>query len=204
MEQKLQELLDKIYNEGVAKGQDVAATMVRDAERKAERIVEEAKKEAEEIRNRANEEAEELRRNVSSELRLSAEQALHALRQQVSHLIITKAVNEPLRDAFSGREFLKKIIETLIRNWDPGNEARGLALLLPEKEREELGQYFSAKAREILNGSLEIRFDDKLESGFRIGPEDGSYLISFTEKDFQAFFSDYLRPKTKALLYGSN
>ena len=76
--------------------------------------------------------------------------------------------------------------------------------MFTEKEREELGQYFSAKAREILNGSLEIRFDDKLESGFRIGPEDGSYLISFTEKDFQAFFSDYLRPKTKALLYGSN
>lgn len=203
MEQKLQELLDKIYTEGVAKGQEVASAMVRDAERNAERILDEARKEAREIRQQAREESEELRRNVASEIRLSAQQAINALRQQISRLIITEAASGPVHQAFSDGEFVKKIIETLIRNWRPGQDAQGgLSLLLPEKDREELGQYFSAKAREALNGSLQVNFDNKLENGFRIGPADGSYVISFTEKDFEAFFMDYLRPKTKALLYG--
>ncbi len=203
MEQKLQELLDKVYTEGVAKGQEVANTMVRDAERKAARIVEEAEKEAGEIRQQAQDEAEELKRNVASELRLSASQAMNALKQRVSHIIVTKAISEPLQEAFSDERFLKSIIETLIRNWNPGQDSRGgLALLLPEKEEEALGRYFDEKAREILNGSLQVTFDNRLEKGFRIGPADGSYLISFTDKDFEAFFKEYLRPRTKALLYG--
>ena len=205
MEQKLQELLDKIYTEGVNKGQEVATTIVRDAERKAERILEEAQKEASEARKKAREDAEEHKRNVASELRLSASQATHALQQQISNLIITKAVTEPVRQAFSDKEFIKKIIESLIDNWQPGQEGQGrLSLLLPEKDKEELGRYFSDKARATLNGALQVNIDNQLENGFRIGPADGSYVISFTDKDFETFFMDYLRPKTKALLYGKN
>ncbi len=205
MEQKLQELLDKVYSEGVAKGQEVASTMVRDAERKADHILEEAQKQADEIRRQAREEAEELRRNVASELRLSAQQSIDALQQQISHLIITKAVTEPTNQAFSDTEFIKKIIETLIRNWHTrADSGEGLALLLPAKEKEELGRYFSAKAKEAMDRTLEVKFSDKLDKGFRIGPADGRYVISFTDKDFETFFADYLRPKTKAILYGEN
>ena len=63
------------------------------------------------------------------------------------------------------------------------------------------GMYFSAKAREILDGTLAVNFDNRLAQGFRIGPADGRYVISFTDKDFETFFMDYLRPKTKELLY---
>lgn len=205
MEQKLQELLDKVYSEGVAKGQEVASTIVRDAERKAEHILEEAQKQADEIRRQAREEAEELRLNVASELRLSAQQSINALQQQISRLIITKAVSEPTNRAFSDTDFIKRAVETLIRNWHSrGGGGEGLSLLLPEKEREALGQYFLAKTTEALDGTLEVTFSDKLDKGFRIGPADGRYVISFTEKDFETFFSDYLRPKTKAILYGED
>ena len=205
MEQKLQDLLDKIYTEGVAKGQEVASTIVRDAERKVERILEEALKEAREIREQAQEEAEELRRNVASELRLSAQQSIHVLQQQISHLIITEAVSEPVQKAFSDQEFIKKAIETLIQKWQPGQDAReGLSLLLPEEDKKTLGQYFTEKTRAALNGPLLVNFDNRLSNGFRIGPADGRYVISFTDKDFETFFTDYLRPKTKALLYGDN
>lgn len=204
MEHKVQELLEKIYEEGVAKGQEVAATVVRDAEREARRILEEAHKEADDARKQARAEAEELKQNVASELRLAAGQSISVLRQKISQLITAKAVSEPARQSFSDKEFIQHIIEALIRNWQAGQSGQeGLSLLLPDKERDELGKYFSAKAREALDGGLLVNFDNKLENGFRIGPADGRYVISFTEKDFETFFMDYLRPKTKALLYGS-
>lgn len=205
MEDKLQGLLEKIYQEGVSKGQEVGAAIVSDAEKKAEKIITEAEREAAEIRKQAREDADELKRNVVSELRLSADQAIDALKQKITNLISAKAISEPLHDAFSDEDFLKSIIKTLIENWRPGqNGQAGVRLLLPGEKEEQLDQYFSAKAREALDGKVEIQLDHRIENGFRIGPADGHYVISFSEKDFEVFFMDFLRPRTKALLYGES
>lgn len=202
MENKLQELLDKVYREGVAKGEEVAAAIVRDAERKAEKILEDAKREAAQIRRQAREETEELKRNVASELRLSAGQAISALRQNISGMIAAKVISEPVGQAFSDRAFIQKMIETLLQNWQSGQSTQAhLTLLLPP-EQEELYQYFTDKASDLMNGTLRVDIDGKLERGFRIGPADGSYVISFTDRDFETFLMDYLRPKTKEILYG--
>lgn len=201
MENKLQELLDKVYREGVAKGEEVAAAIVKDAEHKAEKILEDAKREAVQIRRQAQEETEELKRNVASELRLSAGQAISALRQKISGMIAAKVISEPVGHAFSDRAFIQKMIETLLQNWQSGQATQNLTLLLPP-EQEELHQYFTAKASDLMNDTLQIDIDGKLEHGFRIGPALGSYVISFTDRDFETFLMDYLRPKTKEILYG--
>lgn len=203
MEQKLQALLDKLYEEGVAKGQDVAAAVVKDAERKANKILEEAEKEAAEIRKQAQEEAEEMKRNVVSELHLTATQAISALKQKISHLITAEAIADPIHDTFSDEDFLKSIIETLIDNWRPTQDGSArISLLLPPEKGEALYRYFSAKAKQMMDDGIQVKIDQNLDDGFRIGPADGSYIVSFTEKDFEAFFMDFLRPRTKELLYG--
>ena len=205
MQEKLQALIDKIQEEGVSKGEEVASAIVKDAEQKAKRIVEDAERDAERTRKQAQEEADELRRNVESELRLSGEQAIQALRQRVSNLIAYKAIGEPVQASFEDQEFVKGLIEQLIQNWQP--EADGsvsLRLLLPAEGQRELEQYFSAKAKELLDGELQIKVDQKLERGFRIGPADGSYVVSFTDEDFETFFMDYVRPEKKKILYGND
>ena len=40
-----------------------------------------------------------------------------------------------------------------------------------------------------------------MKGGFKIGPADGSYKISFSEDDFENFFKSFLRPKTIEMLY---
>jgi len=205
MQEKLQALINKVQEEGVSKGEELAAAIVKDAEKKAERIVEEAERDAERTRKQAQEEADELKRNVESELRLSGEQAIQSLRQRVSNLIAYKAIGEPVQASFEDREFVKGLIEQLIQNWQPeSNGSVNLRLLLPAEGQKELEQYFSAKAKELLDGELQINFDQKLERGFRIGPADGSYVVSFTDEDFEIFFMDYLRPATKKILYGND
>jgi len=205
MEEKLQTLLDKLYEEGVAKGQQTANTVVQDAERKAAGIIEEAKREADALRRQAREESEEMRRNVVSELQLSSQQAIAALRQQISGLITTRTVGEPLQRAFSDEAFLKDIIKHLIDKWQPVQDGGGkTVLLLPADKEETLYRYFDDKARDLMDKGLEIKIDHRLPTGFRIGPADGGYVVSFTEEAFEAFFMDYLRPRTKELLYGTN
>ena len=61
-----------------------------------------------------------------------------------------------------------------------------------------------AKASDVLltfNG-VEASFSKKVAGGFRIGPKDGGYFISFTDETFNELISEYLRPATKKLLFG--
>ena len=74
--------------------------------------------------------------------------------------------------------------------------------MLPKEDEKTLGGYFSQKQKELLKGSLEIKFDERMEAGFKIGPADGRFIISFTDEDFENFFRIYLRPRTTQLLYG--
>ena len=76
------------------------------------------------------------------------------------------------------------------------------SIIIEEDDYYKLRKYFKSKARRLLKSGLELTFDEKLKSGFKIGPKDGSYKRSFTDKDFENFFMSYLRPRTIELLYG--
>lgn len=204
MEAKLQELTDRIYQEGVERARKEAEEIIADARQKAEHLLKEAQREAEHTRTKAGEEAEELRRNVTSELQLSAKQAVSGLKQEITQLILTRLLSEPLKETFKDKAFLQRIIESAIQNWNSADSQAGLALLLPEKEREGLKQYFEARTRELLKEGLEVTLDDRLTQGFRIGPGDDSYVVSFTPEDFEQFFRLYLRPHAAKLLYGED
>ena len=60
MENKIQELTDKIYSEGVEKGNEEAQRLISSARKEAAKIVEDARKEAESILAVARKSAKEL------------------------------------------------------------------------------------------------------------------------------------------------
>ena len=67
MKNKIQELTDKIYREGVEKGNEEAQKLIANAQEEAKRIVEEARKEADSIVTTAQKSATELADNTKSE-----------------------------------------------------------------------------------------------------------------------------------------
>ena len=70
MENKIQELTDKIYREGVEKGNEEAQKLIAKAQEEAKRIIEDAHKEADSIVATAHKSADELAENTKSELKL--------------------------------------------------------------------------------------------------------------------------------------
>ncbi|MFO7922610.1 MAG: hypothetical protein R6U58_02850 [Bacteroidales bacterium] len=205
MENKLQKLTEKIYAEGVDKANKEAEDIIAKAKTEAENIEKQSKKEASKIIEKAEKEAEELKKNVNSEVKLSARQAINTIKQQITELITAKSTGEKVKEAFKDKEFIQRIIESAIKNWNPKEtKTIDVEVILPEKDRKELNEYFTKKQKSLLDAGLEIQFDDSMDSGFKIGPKDGSYQISFTDDDFQNFFINYLRPRTKELLYSED
>ncbi len=202
MQNRLQELTEKIFKEGISKGNTEAEKIISDSKKEALEIVANAKKEAEKIINDAKKKSDEIKSNSEAELILSSKQAINALKQRITDLVNDKIVSATVSNVFNDKTFIKKLIEITIKNWkSSSDEAINISVLLPAKEEKDLQQYFNSSAKDLLKGGLAIRFDNDIKSGFQIGPKDGSFKISFTEEDFINFFKHYLRPRLIKLLF---
>jgi len=203
MQNKLQELTEKIYREGLEKGQAEANQLVAKAKDEAARILADAKAEAERIVAAARKEADDYRKNIDTEVALSAKQVISGIKQQIVSLIETKLYEAPLVDALKDVDFVKKVIEIAINRWDPNSaESVSLRILVPEEMAKAITDHFTTKTHALLNKEVEVQVDKAIKYGFRIGPKDGSYVVSFTETDFENLFKDFMRPKIIAMLFG--
>jgi len=202
MTDKLQKITEKIYNEGVVKAKEDAEQILAKAKSKANEIIESAKKKESEIIEKAKKQAEENKKNINSEIQLAATQFISKLKQKIANLVITAQIENPIKESFKESEFIKKIILTTIKNWNSQkSEGLELKILLPEDDEKEFTEFLNNKAIDSLNKGLSVEFDSKTKNGFKIGPKDGNYIISFTDKDFENYFKRYLKDKTNKLLF---
>lgn len=202
MQTKLQELTDKIYQEGVAEANKEAEKILSKAKKDAQSHIAKAKKEAEELMAHAEKDAEELKKNTLNELQLSARQALSDLKQKVVSLIETKTIKPETSKAFKNEDFILDVIKTIVENWNPeSGEPVQLEAILPKSQQKDIQAYFKTKAGAVLDKQLEVSFSDKIKNGFKIGPKDGGYQVSFSDDDFENFFQAYLRPRLIELLF---
>ena len=200
MQTKLQELTEKIYSEGVEKAKLEADAIIKAAQEKAKAIEQEALSKADSIVAEAESKAESLKLHIESDLKMSIGQAVAALKQTIANTVCMKAIQPSVKELFGDKEFLKGLIGNLIKGFAEKG-TMDLLLILPEKDRQELETYYKNQLASELNKGLELSFSDGVRSGFKIGPADGSYIISFSDTDFTNFFKDYLRPKTKEILF---
>lgn len=202
MTKKILELTEKIYNEGIEKARAEAEVIIANAKKEADNIISSAKNKEKDIANNAQKKADEIKMKSDTEIRLAARQFISNLKRQITKLITINQVEVPVKEAFKDEEFVKTIILTIIKNWNPQKpEELNIKLLLPAKDEKKLTDYFNNKAKELLTAGLEISLDQNIQSGFKIEPKDSGYYISFTDKDFDNYFKNYLKDKTKEMLF---
>ena len=81
MDTKIQELTDKIYKEGVEKGNEEASRIIAEAVEKQNSILNNAQAEAQQIIAAAEKQASELKKNTEAELKLFATHFLEFLKR---------------------------------------------------------------------------------------------------------------------------
>ncbi len=203
MDNRLRVLTDRIYQEGISKGQDEAKQIVAKAQSEAEQIIAEAKKQAQQIIAEANKKAAELQENTTSEIKLASSQALESLKQEVVNLVNGSITAPEIKAVMSDQLFIQKTIETAVKNWAVHHDAViDMRILVPEKDEKAIIDYFAQTAKGVLNKGFKIESVKGLKSGFQLAPADGSYKISFTDQDFINFYQEYLRPKVVEFLFG--
>ena len=103
MDTKIQELTDKIYKEGVEKGNEEAARLIADAESQKAKLLADAEAEAKQIVAAAEKQAAELKKNTEAELKLFAAQSVEALKSEITNLITGEFQIIPLCTLINGK-----------------------------------------------------------------------------------------------------
>ena len=201
MENKLQELTDKLYNEGLSKGREEGEALLAKAKSQAADIVAEAEKKAAEIMTKAEKEAEAYKVKVAGDLKMAASQSVQATRKDIEDLVVFKMTGSATEKALSDEAFVKEVIKAVAEKFN-AETAMDLNLVLPETLKSSLEPFVKNELSTILKGQVNASFSKKIAGGFTIGPKDGSYFISLTDETFKELISEYLRPATRKLLFG--
>lgn len=198
MEGKILELTQKIYTDGIEKAKKEAKDIIEKANEEKDVILNNAKKEAEEIINNAKKEADQLKNRVQSEIKMASNQMLAALKQEIVNLLSKSSFSDNINKSINDIEFIKDLIKEMISKWDISQ----IELTIPEKYKKDIDDFLKNKLKDALNKGLSVNFESRMSNGFKIGPKDKSFVLSFTESDFIQFFQSFLKPKTKEILFG--
>lgn len=197
---KLQQLTDKLYQQGLEKGRAEADNLVAAAKSEAQKIVADAEARAAKIIADAEAKAADVEKNAMTEISLAGKQAVAKIKAEIENLVVAKAASEGVKKANLDVAFIKDMLLAVAKNWNNGAKIE-LTALLPEAKKAELNKEFEAVAKALLAEGVELGFAADVKSGFKVGEKKGGYYISFSDEAFEALLGGYLREKVAKLLF---
>ena len=192
----LSELTDKIYAEGVEKGNAEAQQIVEKANAKAAAIIAEAEKKALAIVKGAETTAADLDKKTRAELKLYAEQSVNAVKTEITNLLADKIATDSVKAATADAKFMQGLIAKLAEQMAKEGEVH-----IETKEAEALKKYFAANAKGLLDKGIVIKEVKGIKTDFTIQPAKGGYKLAFGDAEFIAYFKEMLRPQLVDMLF---
>lgn len=201
MQNKLQELTDKLYQEGLSKGKEDGAKLLSEAQAQADELIGNAKAQAQQIIAEAQAQAGYITEKTDSDVKTASAQALQATKKDIEDLLLKAIVKDNLKQNLADTALLKEIILSVAKNFST-QESTDIALVLPASVQAEVEPWVKGELHKALGKEIKAEFSKKVAGGFTIGPADGSYYVSLTDETFSELICEYLRPITKKLLFG--
>jgi V/A-type H+-transporting ATPase subunit E len=196
MNNKIQELTDIIYNEGVAKGQAQADQILAQARKQAEKIISEARKQADSIVAAARKESADNAENVQKELRLYAAQAVEALKSEIATVVTDKIVQDSVKGFTADQKAFNEFMLRIAQEWGKNQQIE-----IKAQDADALTRYFTANAKALLDKGVKITQVNGQPAEFSIQPADGSYKVNFGTDEFMNWFKSMLRPQLVETLF---
>lgn len=196
MENKIQELAEKLLNEGVEKGKIEAGKIINSANEKSATIISEAKSEAENIIATAQKTVLKMEENTKSELKMYTEQALNALKSEIANVVSDKIIADAVNEFTTDKNFMREFVLKLAEKWGENED-----LVILTEDAKALKSLFASKAKSLLDKGLKIEEVNNNKTLFTIQPSDDSYKIDFGKEEFENYFKSFLRPQLIDMLF---
>lgn len=195
------ELIDRLKSDGVAKGQQQAEAIVADAKRQALSVLDTARQEADQIVAKAKQEAERAEQTGRQALQLASRDVLLKLRESFQLQFrnrLAKLVQQQLDD----RQLLGKLILEVAGKARPDEAAGRAELLLPAEaaDNDPLHSYVAGLTAEMLREGVDFGVGDDIDAGLRVRLTDQDVEIELTDEALAAFLERFLVPRFRQIM----
>lgn len=196
MENKIQELTEKLLRDGVEKGNAEAEKIIAAANERAAQIIADAQAKAEEIEQVAKKNTQGMEENMKSEIKMYANQALNALKSEVANVVGDKVVKEATAEITGNKDFMNEFILKLAEKWGANED-----IVISTEDAKSLKALFAKKAKALLDKGVAINEVNGQKTLFTVQPADGSYKVNFGEAEFEEYFKNFLRPQLVEMIF---
>ncbi len=196
MDSQIQALTEKVYQEGVLKGEQEAAKILADANAQAEQVERDARTRAEQIIAEAQRSASELKSNTERELKLNASKLIEATKASIVDVLAGRIAGDSVQALTANPELLQRVVLEIAKGFDLKHGAE-----ITSSQAEELKAYFAQNAKALLEEGLTIKQVAGKATQYTIRPQNGSFKVEIGEQEFVELFKSILRPQLAQELF---
>ena len=196
MDSQIQALTEKVYQEGVLKGEQEAAKILADANAQAEQVERDARARAEQIIAEAQRSASELKSNTERELKLNASKLIEATKASIVDVLAGCIAGDSVQALTANPELLQRVVLEIAKGFDLKHGVE-----ITSSQAEELKAYFAQNAKALLEEGLTIKQVAGKATQYTIRPQNGSFKVEIGEQEFVELFKSILRPQLAQELF---
>lgn len=212
----VEELIDRLRDEGVKEGRSEAKRLVADAEARARWLVQQAQDEAGNLIEKARTESQALKNSADDAMQVAARDMLLSLRERLTHRFAGE-VRRLVSDQLGDRDFLRQLIlEIAGRQREVLEEGEEVEVLLPRKAlevdelRKQSGELQGGELTDLVLGitdamlrdGVTIRVADEDIEGISARLVDEEIQVEVTADAVASLLLEHLQPRFRALLEG--
>lgn len=199
MAQQVQELINKIKQEGIVAAEKKAQEIETQARQRAENILAQAQQKSQELLHQAQEEIKKQQQVSQLAIKQSARNLLLDLRKQINltlNGILQKNISSSLTP-----ESTANILNSLIKNFiEKQSLPKDLHLLLNPSDVNNLKNGILGKLQQEMKNPILVRSSESVSKGFTISFDGGKSSFDFTDQGLTDYLSGYLNSELATLL----
>ena len=195
MDVRLQDLIEKIKQEGVDTAQKQADDIIAQAKNKAQEIINAANKQAKTTVEKGKADVERFEKTAQSAIQQAARDTTLTVKEEIKKLF-AKVLKQKVAKELS-TDTLKKIIISFAQNMAKGKK---LDVLVSPDDQKQLSKMISSALKEEFKKGISITPDPRIKKGIRVGIENEEAYYDITEEGITEFLQQFLSPQLRELL----
>ncbi|MBN1410701.1 MAG: hypothetical protein JW969_07635 [Spirochaetales bacterium] len=198
MEIQLEELIEKIKNEGIKTSEQMAEEITAKANNSAQKIVENARIEADKITAVAKQEAMRYEINSKEAIKHAARDYILKVQAEIKSTF-EKIIRAEVEEALKEKKVLMDTITKIVESYASRNSTDISVLLNPE-DLKALESFFMDKLKSSIKKGLEINPLPEIKAGFKVQEKNSSLFYDFTDKGIADSLSQFVNAKLSEYL----
>jgi V/A-type H+-transporting ATPase subunit E len=212
----VEELIERLREQGVEQGQQRAAELIEEAEHRADWLLQQAHQEADELKRKAHDEAERMKRAGEDALKMAARDMNLQVREMLSRTFADRVkllISEELDSHAFMRELIREVVLQACGDADLASMEK-IDLLLPADfiGLEELRRHPQAYRASQLSQYVQEQLSVLLREGIVLDTHDGKGIrirtngeateIDLSDRALAELLLRHLQPRFRAILEG--